>query len=123
MAEYIQDQAPYNKEQHRKIFDAYLATKKKERSILISRFDYKRILRGFRNGFKNESAQFKHRITKLRKFTMEIDDEDDEPFLQGNSNFNKTTRRNPIVWSEEIFNALYAVHYRERCHVGRLGLL
>ena len=65
MTEYDQDITPYDRKDHKDLFDDYLSKIKKERSKMISKSDYKRILRAFKNNFVHETSQFKH--LKIRK--------------------------------------------------------
>ena len=66
---------PYNKISYKKVFDEFISAKSKELSKAIYSDDYKRILKGFRFKWRHETAQFKHRILKIRDIKRLYDDD------------------------------------------------
>ena len=67
----------YDKEAHKALFDKYLITKYSngERSTVIWKVEGKAIIKAFQKDFKYSTPQFKYRIEKRRKFTLEYDED------------------------------------------------
>ena len=90
-------------------------SRNKVRLKVFTKKEYNRILKAFKNYWKYESSQFKHRITKKRNISM-VYDEDGDSYLEDDSKFHKKTIRNPNVETEDVIDALYEIHHEDRIH-------
>ena len=72
-----------------------------------------------KQNFRNSTAQYKHRVLTIRKFSLVYDEDEDEYLLEGPVKNKKQLRRQPVVWFENIFDKIHKNHF-DRAHTGRV---
>ena len=79
----------------------------------------RKIIKAFEKDFSYLTPQFKHRIEKRRKFTLEYDEDEEEHYLEGPVKSKNKIRRKPIIFVEQIFEKIHHINF-DRAQTGRV---